>query len=234
MGDAEVMGASGQGEAQEAASASAGAARPAFTYAPHPYVGGRTPALRALAAWHMRWPGAPRVIVVTGAPGSGRSRLIAGFLMLCDPDYRKRLPLDDLDPATVPPDLPPPAAPNPRGLTAAQTLRLLADHADLTAGETADTLPELTAELTTHLATREEPLMVVVPDCSPTPTRSSCAPPWKPSPSTNCAPRPVRTCARPRCSPAPRPRPPCAPHSWNPRSSRTACCRTRRPCTAWA
>ncbi|MFF2812010.1 ATP-binding protein [Streptomyces sp. NPDC058000] len=157
MGDEEVMGASGE---EEVTSASAGTARPAITYAPHPYVGGRTPVLRALAAWHMRWPGAPRVIVVTGAPGSGRSRLVAGFLMLCDPDFRKRLPLDDLDPATVPPDLPPPAVPNPRGLTAAQTLRLLADHVGLAAGETTDIFPELAAEL----AARKEPLTVVVPD----------------------------------------------------------------------
>ncbi|MGG2459069.1 ATP-binding protein [Streptomyces sp. RGM 3693] len=137
-------------------SASGEAAGAAAGYAPHPYIGGRTAVLRALAAWRMRWPGAPRVIVLTGSPGSGRSRLVAGFLMLCDPDYRKRLPLDDLDPATVPPDLPAPAVPNPRGLTAAQVLWLLADHLDLAAGRAADIFPEI--------ASREEPLTVVVPD----------------------------------------------------------------------
>ncbi|MEI5135955.1 hypothetical protein RB199_31805 [Streptomyces libani] len=97
-------------------------------YAPHPFVGGRTAALRALAAWRMRWPGAPRVVVLTGNPGSGRSRLVTGFLMMCDPGYRKQLPLDDLDPATVPPDLPAPAVPSPSGRTAAQVLWLIADH----------------------------------------------------------------------------------------------------------
>ncbi|MEU9122099.1 ATP-binding protein [Streptomyces sp. NPDC048506] len=125
-------------------------------YAPHPYVGGRTAALRALAAWRMSWPGAPRVIVVTGDPGSGRSRLVTGFLMMCDPEYRKQLPLDDLDPATVPPDLPTPAVPNPTGLTAAQVLWLLADHFDLDAGRSAD--------IFTELAARDEPVSIVVPD----------------------------------------------------------------------
>ncbi|WP_234025178.1 MULTISPECIES: ATP-binding protein [unclassified Streptomyces] len=137
-------------------SASGDAATAAARYAPHPYVGGRTAALRALAAWRMRWPGAPRVIIVTGSPGSGRSRLVAGFLMLCDPDHRKQLPLDDLDPATVPPDLPAPAVPDPRGRTAAQVRELLADHLGPATGRTADVFAELAA--------REEPLTVVVPD----------------------------------------------------------------------
>ncbi|MFI2263381.1 ATP-binding protein [Streptomyces tubercidicus] len=125
-------------------------------YAPHPYVGGRTAALRALAAWRMRWPGAPRVIVVTGNPGSGRSRLVTGFLMMCDRGFRKRLPLGDMDPATVPPDLPPPAAPNPSGRTADQLLWLIADHFGLSADRGAEIFPELAA--------REEPVTVVVPD----------------------------------------------------------------------
>ncbi|USA01044.1 ATP-binding protein [Streptomyces lydicamycinicus] len=125
-------------------------------YAPHPYVGGRTAALRALAAWRMRWPGAPRVIVLTGNPGSGRSRLITGFLMMCDPGYRKQLPLDDLDPATVPPDLPAPAVPNPSGRTAAQLLWVIADHFGLHADRGEDIFPELAA--------REEPVTIVVPD----------------------------------------------------------------------
>ncbi|MGW2394414.1 ATP-binding protein [Streptomyces lydicamycinicus] len=125
-------------------------------YAPHPYVGGRTAALRALAAWRMRWPGAPRVIVLTGNPGSGRSRLITGFLMMCDPGHRKQLPLDDLDPATVPPDLPAPAVPSPSGRTAAQLLWVIADHFGLRADRGEDIFPELAA--------REEPVTIVVPD----------------------------------------------------------------------
>ncbi|MFE1776876.1 ATP-binding protein [Streptomyces sp. NPDC059008] len=125
-------------------------------YTPHPYIGGRSPALRALAAWRMRWPGAPRVIALTGNPGSGRSRLITGFLMMCDPDYRKQLPLDDMDPATVPPDLPAPAVPSPEGRTAAQVLWLLADHFELSAARGED--------IFTELAGREEPVTIVVPD----------------------------------------------------------------------
>ncbi|MFB7635419.1 ATP-binding protein [Streptomyces sp. NPDC056149] len=144
MGDETVM------------SSSAEAAGKTDHYAPHPFIGGRTAVLRALAAWRMRWPGAPRVVVLTGSPGSGRSRVLAGFLMMCDPEYRKQLPLDDMDPATVPPDLPAPAVPDPRGRTAAQTLWLLADHLDLAVGSAADVFSELAA--------REEPLTVVVPD----------------------------------------------------------------------
>ncbi|OKI07131.1 hypothetical protein A6A06_36120 [Streptomyces sp. CB02923] len=125
-------------------------------YAPHPHIGGRTAALRALAAWRMQWPGAPRVVVVTGSPGSGRSRLVTGFLMLCDPEYRKRLPLDDLDPTTVPPDLPAPAVPDPAGRTAAQLLWTIADHHGLGAARTADIVPELAAAAA--------PVTVVVPD----------------------------------------------------------------------
>ncbi|TXC91695.1 ATP-binding protein [Streptomyces sp. ISID311] len=125
-------------------------------YAPHPYIGGRTSVLRALAAWRMRWPGAPRVIVLTGSPGSGRSRLLTGFLMLRDPRFRKQLPLDAMDPATVPPDLPAPAVPSPEGRTAAQLLGLLADHFELGAARSED--------ICTELAAREEPVTIVVPD----------------------------------------------------------------------
>ncbi|MEV6566249.1 ATP-binding protein [Streptomyces kronopolitis] len=125
-------------------------------YAPHPYIGGRTAVLRALAAWRMRWPGAPRVIVLTGSPGSGRSRLLTGFLMMCDPEGRRQLPLDHMDPATVPPDLPAPAVPDPQGRTAAQLLWLLADHFRLKAARGED--------ICTELAAREEPVTIVVPD----------------------------------------------------------------------
>ncbi|MEU9116596.1 ATP-binding protein [Streptomyces sp. NPDC048483] len=125
-------------------------------YEPHPFIGGRTAALRALAAWRMRWPGAPRVIVLTGSQGSGCSRLLRGFLMLCDPEFRKQLPLDDLDPATVPPDLPPPTVPSPALLTAAQFQWLIADHFGLRATRAVD--------IFTELAALEEPVTIVVPD----------------------------------------------------------------------
>lgn len=125
-------------------------------YAPHPYIGGRTAVLRALAAWRMEWPGTPRVLVLTGAPGSGRSHLITGFLMLCDPEYRKRLPLDALDPSTVPPELPAPAVPGAAGLTAAQVIWLLADHFSLAADDVSDVF--------TELAALASPVSVIVPD----------------------------------------------------------------------
>ncbi|MPY60297.1 ATP-binding protein [Streptomyces spongiae] len=125
-------------------------------FAPHPHIGGRTAALRALAAWRGAAPGAPRVVVLTGSSGSGRSRLLTGFLMLCEPEYRKRLPLHEMDPSTVPPELPAPAVPTADGLTAAQGLWLLADHFELDATST--------AEVYTELAALDEPVTVVVPD----------------------------------------------------------------------
>ncbi|MGW3038111.1 ATP-binding protein [Streptomyces sp. NPDC001178] len=125
-------------------------------YAPHPHIGGRTAALRALAAWRAAARGAPRVVVLTGSSGSGCSRLVTGFLMLCDPEFRGRLPLAEMDPSTVPPELPAPAVPAPAGLTAAQVLWLLADHYELKATSTEDVYAELAA--------LKEPVTVVVPD----------------------------------------------------------------------
>ncbi|GHH31549.1 ATP-binding protein [Streptomyces lanatus] len=125
-------------------------------FAPHPHIGGRTAALRALTAWRGAAVGAPRVVVVTGGSGSGRSRLLTGFLMLCDPEYRKQLPLDEMDPSTVPPELPAPAVPAPEELTAAQVLWLLADHYELNATSVEGVYAELAA--------LEEPVTVVVPD----------------------------------------------------------------------
>ncbi|MFI0260916.1 ATP-binding protein [Streptomyces sp. NPDC017056] len=126
---------------------------------PHPYIGGRNAALRALTAWRMERPGAPRVVVLTGSPGTGCSRLLTGFLMLCDPEHREGLELDALDPATVPAELPAPAVPSAAGLTAAQTLWLLADHYELSASRTADIVPELG-----RLASSGQPVTIVVAD----------------------------------------------------------------------
>ena len=125
-------------------------------YAPHPYVGGRNAALRALAAWRMEWPGAPRVVLLTGSPGTGCSRLVTGFLMLCDPAHRAELPLDALDPATVPPELPPLTVLSPDGVTGTQLLTDLAERLGLRSTRVADVRAELGA--------REGSLALVVPD----------------------------------------------------------------------
>ncbi|MFM9373047.1 ATP-binding protein [Streptomyces sp. Da 82-17] len=125
-------------------------------YAPHPYIGGRTAALRALTAWRAGRPGAPRVVLLTGSPGSGRSHLLTGFLMLCDPEFRGRIALDLLDPSTVPPELPAPAVPSAAGLTAAQLTWLIAGHYGLRA--------TTTDEVYAGLASLPGQLTVVVPD----------------------------------------------------------------------
>ncbi|MCI3277909.1 ATP-binding protein [Streptomyces cylindrosporus] len=129
---------------------------PTTGYALHPYIGGRTAVLRALADWRAGAPGAPRVVVLTGSPGSGRSHLLTGFLMLCDPEFRGRLPLADLDPSTVPPELPAPAVPSAAGLTAAQLGWLIAEHY----GVRADRVEEVYAALGALGRTET----VVVPD----------------------------------------------------------------------
>ncbi|WP_306323315.1 MULTISPECIES: SUKH-4 family immunity protein [unclassified Streptomyces] len=105
-----------------------GAAQQQVAYEPHPFIGGRASALRLLAAWRAAVPEAPRVLLLTGSPGCGSSRLLTGFLMLCDPGHRDRIDLSRLDPWTVPPPLPAPAVPSAAGLTPAQLLWVLADH----------------------------------------------------------------------------------------------------------
>ncbi|MBT2511948.1 ATP-binding protein [Streptomyces sp. ISL-98] len=125
-------------------------------YTPHPYIGGRSAVLRTLAAWRTEWPGAPRVVILTGSSGSGRSRLLAGFLMLCDPEFRKALPVDEMDPSAVPPALPAPAVPAAAGRTASQVLWLVADHYKLSASSTKGVYAEL--------ASLDRPVTVVVPD----------------------------------------------------------------------
>ncbi|MBU7596070.1 ATP-binding protein [Streptomyces sp. P38-E01] len=123
---------------------------------PHPYIGGRNAVLRTLAAWQMDWPGAPRVVVLTGSPGTGRTRILEGFLMFGDPEQRARLDPDSLDPATVPPDLPPPTVLSPAGRTTGQLLADLAGVLSLPSAEPDRVFAELAA--------RTEPLALVVPE----------------------------------------------------------------------
>ncbi|MFC9324687.1 ATP-binding protein [Kitasatospora sp. NPDC057015] len=126
---------------------------------PHPHLGGRAEALRALAGWHAGGPAEPKVLLLTGDPGSGRSRLVAGFLMLCDPVFRRRIDLAVLDPATVPPATGPgPLVFGAAGLTPDQLLLRLADV--LAPGA------RLTAEVYEQLAglDEEDPVTIVVPD----------------------------------------------------------------------
>ncbi|MCK1796234.1 ATP-binding protein [Streptomyces sp. XM4193] len=124
-------------------------------YEPHPHLGGRGAALRALASWRSARPGTPRVVVVTGADGSGRSRLLDGFLMLCDPEFRRRLRLDVLDPATVPPELPAPLVLDPTGEPIHRVREQLAQAYRLPAAPTGD--------LFAQLAVLEDPLPLFVP-----------------------------------------------------------------------
>jgi hypothetical protein len=127
---------------------------------PHPHLGGRATALRALSAWRAGADGAPRTVLITGDGGSGRSRLLAGFLMLCEPSHRERIDTAQLDPATLPPaELPAPPVFAATGLTAAQLRWLVADHF-APGAERAEELPELLA----GIGSPEQPEPVVVAD----------------------------------------------------------------------
>ncbi|MBU7599429.1 ATP-binding protein [Streptomyces sp. P38-E01] len=128
---------------------------PGTAYEPHPHLGGRGAALRALASWRSARPGTPRVVVVTGADGSGRSRLLDGFLMLCDPEFRRRLRLDVLEPATVPPELPAPLVLDPTGQPVHRVREQLAEAYRLPAVPTADVFAQLAA--------LDDPLPLFVP-----------------------------------------------------------------------
>ncbi|WP_431678111.1 ATP-binding protein [Kitasatospora sp. KL5] len=124
---------------------------------PHPHLGGRAPALRALAAWLANGT-SPATVLLTGAPGSGRSRLLTGFLMLCDPEYRKLIDTNALQPDTVPPEgLPVPPVFAADGLTPAQLLWLVADELGIDADRTEDVYALLAEP-------QELPVPVVVAD----------------------------------------------------------------------
>lgn len=131
-------------------------------YTPHPYVGGRDVVLRLLADWRAERSGIPRTVVLTGSPGAGRTRLMAGFVMLCDEEFRQRLPLAEMDPATVPPDLPTaPLLPRPDRLTVEEFPLALANNLGLAAP------PEGTARMAqfgASLAALSDPVTIAVPD----------------------------------------------------------------------
>ncbi|MDT0381011.1 ATP-binding protein [Streptomyces sp. DSM 42041] len=131
-------------------------------YTPHPYVGGRDAVLRLLAEWGAARPEVPRNVVLTGTPGTGRTRLIAGFVALCDDELRRRLPLDEMDPALVPPVPPvPPLLPQPGRLTVEDFPLMVASALGL------ETLSEGEAgmeELGAALNASSEPVTIVVPE----------------------------------------------------------------------
>ncbi|MCU7825278.1 ATP-binding protein [Kitasatospora sp. DSM 101779] len=96
--------------------------------------------------------------MITGTPGSGRSRLLTGFLMLCDPEYRKLIDTDALQPDTVPAEgLPVPPVFVAAELTPAQLLWLVADELGIDADRTEDVYALLAEP-------QELPVPVVVAD----------------------------------------------------------------------
>lgn len=146
----------------ESESAAVAESEPAADYTPHPYVGGRDAVLELLADWRAERAGLPKTVVLTGSPGAGCSRLIAGFLMLCDQEFRQRLPLREMNPAVIPPDLPAPLVPRPDKVPVNEFPRALADA--LALGESAEGGPMGIAEVGTALAAFSEPVTIVVPD----------------------------------------------------------------------
>ena len=103
---------------------------------------GRKPALRDLVTW-LSDPEDRSARIVTGGPGSGKSAVVGRLVVLSNPDYRRTVPADGLDPDTCPPEGSIAAGVHARGLTNAQVLEALCAAAGVTADTPADLLREL-------------------------------------------------------------------------------------------
>lgn len=68
------------------------------------YFTGRVRALQALVGWLVAPRGDGRMRVVTGGPGSGKSAVLGRLVTLSDPEYRKKVPLQEAPEETVPPE----------------------------------------------------------------------------------------------------------------------------------
>lgn len=66
------------------------------------YFTGRVSALRELVAWMAAPASDGRIRVVTGAPGSGKSAVLARLVMMSDPGTRARTDVAGVDPQTLP------------------------------------------------------------------------------------------------------------------------------------
>ena len=93
---------------------------------------GRHAALRDLAAW-LRSEDSPRVRVVTGDPGSGKSAVIGRLVVLSDPERRNSVPLEGVPPDMVPDVGSVNVAIHARGLTTGQVMTALSTAADVQA-----------------------------------------------------------------------------------------------------
>ncbi len=68
------------------------------------YFTGRTRILRDLVRW-LKTPSADALPqVITGAPGVGKSAVLARLVTMADPEYRRQMPLEGVDPETIPPE----------------------------------------------------------------------------------------------------------------------------------
>jgi Caspase domain len=85
---------------------------------------GRHAALRDLVSW-IHGSGEPRIRVVTGDPGSGKSAVIGRLVVLSDPQRRSSVPLENVSTDTVPDVGTIDVAVHARGLTTDQVLAAL-------------------------------------------------------------------------------------------------------------
>ncbi|WP_329395225.1 glycosyltransferase [Streptomyces melanogenes] len=115
---------------------------------------GRTDALARLASWARAEPGAEvPPLVVTGAPGSGKSALLGRFLILTDPDSPARL---NTEPQTLPP---PGLAVIPISGRGANGLRSLAADLGAALGRPLGSPPE---DVLAALRARTDPVVIVL------------------------------------------------------------------------
>jgi hypothetical protein len=119
------------------------------------YFTGREHALRKLVSWLTGPPGVDaKGRAVTGGPGSGKSAVLARLVTLSEPAHRRRVPLGDAPPETVPPAGLIDVAVHARAKTLAQIVEEIADAVDAGARNADELLAELVGA--------GQPLIVVV------------------------------------------------------------------------
>jgi WD40 repeat protein len=118
------------------------------------YFTGRTAVLRELVQY-LTSRGLKKAEIITGSPGCGKSAVLARLVTLSDPEYRRKMPLDDVPEELIPPAGTIDVAINAKGMTLEDVLCLLAAAAGL---------KESSAELFVSALARNDKEFVVVVD----------------------------------------------------------------------
>jgi WD40 repeat protein len=120
------------------------------------YFTGRNTVLREIVSYLGKSPAGAKPLVITGAPGAGKSAVLSRLVMLADPEYRARVPLPaGVDEETIPPGGAIDVAVHVKGKTVGEVLQFIGGKV---AGDGAKTVDELLSAL----KGRAQPATVVV------------------------------------------------------------------------